>query len=114
MPSADGRHGDLYVFKTPHHPDFRLDGHELMTKIGAATSAAPTYYRPLEDGGYTFVDGGLWANNPIMVGLVDALSCFTVPSKSHSHSEHWLRCRALHDWEMAKKARRPVALAKGH
>ena len=79
VPSADGRHGDLYVFKTPHHPDFRLDGHELMTKIGAATSAAPTYYRPLEDGGYTFVDGGLWANNPIMVGLVDALSCFTVP-----------------------------------
>ena len=79
VPSADGRYGDLYVFKTPHHPDFRLDGHELMTKIGAATSAAPTYYRPLEDGGYTFVDGGLWANNPIMVGLVDALSCFTVP-----------------------------------
>ena len=80
VPSADGRFGDLYVFKTPHHPDFRLDGRELMTKIAAATSAAPTYYRPLDDGGYTFVDGGLWANNPVMVGLVDALSCFTVPS----------------------------------
>lgn len=81
VPSADGRHGDLYVFKTPHHPDFRLDGRELMTKIAAATSAAPTYYRPLDDGGFTFVDGGLWANNPIMVGLVDALSCFTVPRR---------------------------------
>ena len=79
VPSADGRHGDLYVFKTPHHPDFRLDSSEMMTKVGAATSAAPTYYRPLDDSGYTFVDGGLWANNPIMVGLVDALSCFTVP-----------------------------------
>lgn len=79
VPSADGRHGDLYVFKTPHHPDFRLDGRELMTKIGAATSAAPTYFRPLEDGGFSFVDGGLWANNPVMVGLVDALSCFAVP-----------------------------------
>ena len=79
VPSAEGRHGDLYVFKTPHHPDFRLDGRELMTKIAAATSAAPTYYRPLDDGGFTFVDGGLWANNPVMVGLIDALSCFGVP-----------------------------------
>ena len=50
-----------------------------MVKVAAATAAAPTYYRPLEDGGYTFLDGGIWANNPVMVGLVDALSCFTVP-----------------------------------
>jgi hypothetical protein len=26
--------------------------------------------------GYRFVDGGIWANNPIMIGLVDALPCF--------------------------------------
>jgi hypothetical protein len=78
IPACDGQYGDLYVFKTPHHPDFRLDARERMTKVAAATAAAPTYYRPLEDGGYTFVDGGIWANNPIMVGLVDALSCFDV------------------------------------
>ncbi len=79
IPSCDGRRGDLYVFKTPHHPDYCTDGRESMTKVAAATSAAPTYYRLLDDGGYTFLDGGIWANNPIMVGLVDALSCFTVP-----------------------------------
>ena len=49
-----------------------------MTKVAAATAAAPTFFRPLQDGGYTFVDGGVWANNPIMVALVDALSCFDV------------------------------------
>ena len=79
IPSCDGQYGDLYVFKTPHHPDFRVDGREPMVKVAAATAAAPTYFRPLEDGGYTFLDGGIWANNPVMVGLVDALSCFTVP-----------------------------------
>ena len=27
---------------------------------------------------YTFIDGGVWANNPVMVGLVDALTCFDI------------------------------------
>lgn len=78
IPSFEGEHGEVYIFKTPHHPDFGIDRHETMVKIGLATSAAPTFYRPLEDGGYTFVDGGIWANNPVMIGVVDALTCFDV------------------------------------
>ena len=78
IPSFDGRHGDAYVFKTPHHPDFRLDGVETMWKVAAATAAAPTFFQPLPDGGYVFVDGGVWANNPVMLAMVDALSCFDV------------------------------------
>ncbi len=79
IPSFDGRYGDVYIFKTPHHPDFRKDGFEPMTKVAAATAAAPTFFQPLRAGGYTFVDGGVWANNPVMIGLVDALCCFDVP-----------------------------------
>lgn len=78
VPSVDGRYGDLYLFRTPHHPDLVLDRGESMTKVALATSAAPTYFRPLDEGGYTFLDGGIWANNPVMVGLVDVLSCFDV------------------------------------
>lgn len=81
IPAFDGKHSEVYIFKTPHHPDFRNDAHETMTKIALATSAAPTFFRPLRDGGYTFVDGGIWANNPVMVGLVDALSCFSLPRR---------------------------------
>lgn len=79
IPACEGRYGEIYVFKTPHHPDFQLDGKEKMTTVAEATSAAPTFFRALEDGGYTFIDGGIWANNPIMVGLVDTLTCFSVP-----------------------------------
>lgn len=78
VPSFEGEYGEVYVFKTPHHPDFWKDWKEKMAKVAVATAAAPTYLRPIEDGGYTFVDGGVWANNPVMVGLVDALSCFDV------------------------------------
>ena len=78
VPSVDGGYGDLYLFRTPHHPDLVLDRRESMVKVALATSAAPSYFRPLDDGGYTFLDGGVWANNPVMVGLVDVLSCFDV------------------------------------
>ncbi len=82
IPSFDGQYGEVYIFKTPHHPDFRKDGRELMTKVAAATAAAPTFFQPLQDGGYTFVDGGVWANNPVMIALVDVLSCFDVPREN--------------------------------
>jgi patatin-like phospholipase/acyl hydrolase len=78
IPSFEGVHGEVFIFKTPHHPDFRKDLHESMLKVALATSAAPTYYRPLRDAGYTFVDGGVWANNPIMIALTEALTSFDV------------------------------------
>lgn len=78
IPAFEGRFSEVYIFKTPHHPNFQMDWKERMVKVGLATAAAPTFYRPLEDNGYTFVDGGVWANNPTMIALVDALSAFDV------------------------------------
>ena len=75
IPSLDWKYGDVYVFKTPHHPDFKKDGDESMAKVAAAAAAAPTYFRPVQDG-YIFAAGGVWANNPIMIGLIEALSSF--------------------------------------
>ena len=49
-----------------------------MTTVAMATAAAPTFFQPFSHGGYIFLDGGLWANNPIMVALVDSLSCFSI------------------------------------
>jgi patatin-like phospholipase/acyl hydrolase len=76
IPAFEGHHGEVYVFKTPHHPDFHLDGMQTMVDVAQATSAAPTYFRSHDSGGYRFIDGGLWANNPVMLGVVDALTCF--------------------------------------
>lgn len=78
IPSFEGRHGEPWIYKTPHHPDYKSDLHEKMVKVGLATAAAPTFFRALENDGYMMVDGGLWANNPVMNAVVDALTCFDI------------------------------------
>lgn len=78
IPVFEGRFGEPYVYKTPHHPDYKRDGRERMVDVGLATAAAPTVYKAVERDGYTLLDGGIWANNPVMVGVVDALSCFAI------------------------------------
>jgi predicted acylesterase/phospholipase RssA len=78
IPAFEGKHSEVFVFKTPHHPDYKFDRFELMVKVGLATSAAPTYFRPLEHNGYTLVDGGVWANNPAMLAVIEAMICFDI------------------------------------
>ena len=77
IPTFDG-FNEVNVLKTPHHPDFRLDWQEEIVSVALATSAAPTFFSTYRNGTRHFADGGVWANNPIMVALVDALSCFEV------------------------------------
>jgi patatin-like phospholipase/acyl hydrolase len=78
IPAFEGHHGEVYIFKTPHHPDYKIDGHETLVKIGQATAAAPSFFCAVDSGGYRFVDGGIWANNPIMIGIIDALACYEI------------------------------------
>ncbi len=79
IPSFEGKFSEVYIFKTPHHPDYHLDAAEKLTTVARATSAAPTFFQPFKAGQFTFVDGGVWANNPVMLGIVDTLACFNVP-----------------------------------
>jgi uncharacterized protein len=70
-----------YVFKTPHNPHLIRDNDHYLWELALATSAAPTYFpivkirNPLSKSSFNlFVDGGLWANNPSMVALTEALT----------------------------------------
>lgn len=71
---------EIAVFKTDHHEDFKNDHTTPMWKVARATSAAPTYLKGLEheESGRIFIDGGVWANNPAMVALVDALTTYDI------------------------------------
>jgi patatin-like phospholipase/acyl hydrolase len=78
IPAFEGKHSEVFVFKTPHHRDYKTDRYEKMIDVAMATAAAPSYFRPLEHNDYVLVDGGTWCNNPIMLAVVEALTCFDV------------------------------------
>lgn len=82
IPCFEGLHGEPFIYKTPHHPDYTLDQRKRMVDIALHTSAAPTVFPAVQDDGYIMVDGGLFANNPIMNALVDAVACFEVPMEN--------------------------------
>lgn len=81
IPTFDA-HTKVNVLKTPHHADFQRDWKETMVDVALATSAAPTYFPPHRIGTQVYADGGVWANNPIMLALVDALTCYDVDRHS--------------------------------
>jgi patatin-like phospholipase/acyl hydrolase len=73
LPEAAGAHSS-------YCSDYQKDRVERMTKMALSTAAAPTYFEALPNNGYVMVDGGLWANNPVMNALVDALACYDRPT----------------------------------
>jgi uncharacterized protein len=76
IPSYDLCNDDVHLFRTPHAPHLRRDGRELMLDVALATTAAPTYLPAHPLRGLRLVDGGMWANNPTLVGIVEAVNTF--------------------------------------
>lgn len=74
IPAVDMTRGQTIVFKTPHLPNMFRDRHYRVVDVLLATTAAPTYFpHAVIDEGSAYVDGGMWANNPSMVAIVEAL-----------------------------------------
>ena len=80
VPAVEMSRYHSWVFKTPHlaNSKHRDDSYKLVD-VCLATTAAPIYrsmariQNPDTLGHHDFVDGGLWANNPVLVSLIDAL-----------------------------------------
>ncbi len=49
-----------------------------MLDVGLGTTAAPTFFRHHVTDDYELLDGGFVSNNPAMIALVDALTCFAI------------------------------------
>jgi len=74
IPSYNLGANDVYLFKTPHHPRLKRDLYVPAWKVALATSSAPTYFPACNEvDALRLIDGGVWANNPALVGVTEAL-----------------------------------------
>lgn len=90
IPSVNITTGAPYVFKSDHQPDLSRDGQRLLAEVALSTTAAPTYFPIVEletyQGTEQFVDGGLWANNPALLGIQEFLKYY----KDKGYSDYCL------------------------
>lgn len=75
IPAWDADRRCPYIFKTAHHERISTDYRHLAVDAAMATAAAPTYFKrhkTADDIG--LLDGGVWANNPIAIATVEAIT----------------------------------------
>jgi uncharacterized protein len=85
IPTINYSTGKPAIFKTAHHPSFKRDHEYRAVDVGLATSAAPAYFPRHTFNNNQYVDGGLYANAPGMLGVHEALTFF-----SKELSDVWL------------------------
>lgn len=89
IPSYSFTDARPWVFKRDHGKLDR-DNNASLVDVALATSAAPTYFPLCEIPYYNnkqFIDGGVWANNPSLVGVIEALTYFVGKDKQFSSVE---------------------------
>ncbi len=89
VPIYDLLNGAPSVLKNNYHPAFTRDFHIPAYKVALATSSAPTYFDPysttytdlngIENSFANKVDGGVVANNPTLIGIIEAQKAFNRP-----------------------------------
>ncbi len=72
LPTTDVGNGCVHVFKSAYDEGFVRDRDVLIRDAVMASCSAPTYFDPFPVGTYLLADGGLWANSPSLVAVIDA------------------------------------------
>ena len=81
--SSDISTGGVHVFKSRYLEDLQApyvrDSQVLLSDAILSSCAAPTFFDPVPVGELLLADGGLWANNPSIIALTEAVSKFRMP-----------------------------------
>lgn len=83
VPTVRAIHGEAEAIVTPHSPDRTAFCEMSAVDAALASSAAPTYFDeavvPNEIAVATYLDGGIWANNPVLPAIAEAVRHLKVP-----------------------------------
>ncbi|MGH9461418.1 MAG: patatin-like phospholipase family protein [Vicinamibacteria bacterium] len=74
IPSVNLETGEVYIYKTAHHPRFERDYWEWRLSRARRLRRPPTYFPTHRSAaGLPLIDGGMWANNPTGLATVEAI-----------------------------------------
>ena len=79
LPAVQAATGLPQVLRTNHHPNLSVHRDDSLVDLAVATAAAPLFFRGASLRGINFLDGGLWANNPVLAAIVEAVAYLNVP-----------------------------------
>ena len=83
IPSLNLENGKVRIYKTAHHPRLETDYKEKVVDVALAATAAPTYFPTHRSPvGTPLIDGGVWANNPVGMSVVEAITVLDWPRDS--------------------------------
>ena len=72
IPATDVGNGCVHVFKSSYDREFVRDQNVLLRDAILASCHRTTYFDPIVVNKYLLADGGVWANCPTMVAIIDA------------------------------------------
>ena len=104
IPSFDSGRADVNIYKTSHHEKLKIDYKKTILEVAMATTAAPSYFTTYINEGYIrLIDGGIWANNPAMVALAEALGYLeqeqqSIAMLSIGTTSAPISSNRIHDW----------------
>lgn len=83
VPAWEADRQSVYIFKTAHHERLKTDYRRSAVDAALATAAAPSYFkRHRTPDGVGLIDGGVWANNPVALAVVEAITLLGWPPQS--------------------------------
>jgi hypothetical protein len=81
IPAFNGGTGEINILKTRHHPDYTRDYKLPAHEVALSSASAPVYFPPHSfeydnefgsGANINMIDGGIFANNPTLVGVLEA------------------------------------------
>lgn len=91
IPVYNSGKGRVSVYKTSHHPELKIDYQYPAHDVALSTSSAPFYFKPHSfsyikthnqetENVTNNIDGGIFANNPTLMGILEAIEALKVPT----------------------------------